>query len=146
MAVTTRLDLTPTGDTGLKCFQVLDANDEALDTGLDGKAASSHTHGTGGVVYSIVANEAALETGATDGEVRICSETGNKYMWEAGSAKWQPANGNQYATASLPASANYNILTGTRVYDTTIARIKYWDATAFIIDDAELGLRRSFLL
>ena len=144
MVVTTRLDLTPTGDTGLKCFQVLDANDEALDTGLDGKAASNHTHGTGGVVYSIVANEAALETGSTDGEVKICFETGNKYMWEAGSAKWQPANGNQYATASLPASANYNILTGTRVYDTTIARIRYWDATAFVIDDVEL--RRSFLL
>jgi len=144
MAVTTRLDLTPTGDTGLKCFQVLDANDEALDTGLDGKAASSHTHGTGGVVYSIVANEAALKTGTTDGEVKICFETGNKYMWEAGSAKWQPANGNQYATASLPASANYNILTGTRVYDTTIARIRYWDATAFVIDDVEL--RRAFLL
>ena len=144
MAITTRLDLTPTGDTGLKCFQVLDANDEALDTGLDGKAASSHTHGAGGVVYSIVANEAALGTGATDGEVKICFETGNKYMWEAGSAKWQPANGNQYATASLPASANYNILTGTRVYDTTVARIRYWNATAFIIDDVEL--RRAFLL
>ena len=144
MAVTTRLDLTPTGDTGLKCFQVLDANDEALDTGLDGKAASSHTHGTGGVVYSIVANEAALGTGSTDGEVKICSETGNKYMWEAGSAKWQPANGNQYATASLPASANYNILTGTRVYDTTIAKMKYWNATAFVIDDVEL--RKAFLL
>ena len=144
MVVTTRLDLTPTGDTGLKFFQVLDANDEALDTGLDGKAASSHTHGTGGVVYSIVANEAALETGATDGEIKTCSETGNKYMWEAGSAKWQPANGNQYATASLPASANYNILTGLRVYDTTVARMKYWNAGAFVIDDVEL--RRAFLL
>jgi len=144
MVVTTRLDLTPTGDTGLKCFQVLDANDEALNTGLDGKAASNHTHGTGGVVYSIVANEAALGTGATDGEVKICSETGNKYMWEAGSAKWQPANGNQYATASLPASANYNILTGLRVYDTTVARMKYWNAGAFVIDDVEL--RRAFLL
>jgi len=144
MVVTTRLDLTPTGDTGLKCFQILDANDEALDTGLDGKAASNHTHGTGGIVYSIIANEAALGTGATDGEVKICFETGNKYMWEAGSAKWQPANGNQYATASLPASANYNILTGTRVYDTTVARIRYWDATAFVIDDVDL--RRAFLL
>jgi len=144
MTVTTRLDLTPTGDTGLKCFQVLDANDEALDTGLDGKAAFSHTHGAGGVVYSIVANEAALGTGGTDGEVRICFETGNKYMWESGSSKWQPANGNQYATASLPASANYNILTGLRVYDTTVARMKYWNAGAFVIDDVEL--RRAFLL
>ena len=145
MAVTTRLDLTPTGDTGLKCFQVLDVNDEALDTGLDGKAAYNHTHGNyGEIIYSIVVDEAALGTGATDGEVKICSETGNKYMWEAGSAKWQPANGNQYATASLPASANYNILTGLRVYDTTVARMKYWNAGAFVIDDVEL--RRAFLL
>jgi len=144
MAVTTRLTLTSTGDTGLKCFQVLEANDEALDTGLDGKADYNHVHAAATIVYSIVTNEAALGTGATDGEVKICFETGNKYMWEAESSKWQPANGNQYATASLPASANYNILTGTRVYDTTIARIKYWDATAFIIDDVEL--RRAFLL
>jgi len=145
MAVTTRLTLTPTGDTGLKCFQVLNDNDEALDTGLDGKAEYNHTHGNyGEIVYSIVIDEAALGAGGTDGEVKICSETGNKYMWEAGSSKWQPANGNQYATASLPASANYNILTGTRVYDTTIARIRYWDATAFVIDDVEL--RRAFLL
>ena len=141
MAVTTRLDLTPTGDTGLKCFQVLDANDESLDTN---KAAYDHTHGAGGTVYSIIANEADLKTGATDGEVKLCSKTGNKYMWEAGSAKWQPANGNQYATASLPASADYNILTGLRVYDTTVARMKYWNAGAFVIDDVEL--RRAFLL
>ena len=144
MAVTTRLTLTPTGDTGLKCFQVLDDNDKALDTGLDGKADSNHVHAAETIVYSIVTNEAALGTGATDGEIKTCSETGNKYMWEAGSAKWQPANGNQYATASLPASANYNILTGLRVYDTTVARMKYWNAGAFVIDDVEL--RRAFLL
>jgi len=144
MAVTTRLTLTPTGDTGLKCFQVLDDNDKALDTGLDGKADYNHVHEAATIVYSIVINEAALGAGATDGEIKTCSETGNKYMWEAGSAKWQPANGNQYATASLPASANYNILTGLRVYDTTVARMKYWNAGAFVIDDVEL--RRAFLL
>ena len=70
MAVTTRLTLTPTGDTGLKCFQVLDDNDKALDTGLDGKADSSHVHAAATIVYSIVTNEAALGTGATDGEIK----------------------------------------------------------------------------
>ena len=113
------------------------------ETDIASKAEADHTHGAGGLVYSIVAAEANLGTGATDGEVIICSVTGNKYMWEDGNSKWQPAEGNQYATASLPTTA-YNILTGTRVYDTTVARIKYWNGSAFIIDDVEL--RRSFLL
>ena len=114
------------------------------ETNISNKAASSHTHGVGGTVYSIVAAEANLDVGVTDGEVKICSVTGNKYMWEAGSVKWQPANGNQYATSGLPASATYNILTGLRVYDTTVARMKYWNGSTFIIDDVEL--RRAFLL
>lgn len=143
MSVITRLDLTATGNTGLQCFTTLDANDAALETLTDSKAAASHTHGAGGTVYSIVANEAALGTGATDGECKVCSVTGNKYMWEAGSSKWQPMAMNQYATASLPTTA-YNILTGLRVYDTTLARVKYWNGTVFIIDDVEL--RRSFAL
>jgi hypothetical protein len=109
----------------------------------DEAIVTNHTHGTGGVVWTIVANEAALGTGATDGEQKICSVTGNRYMWEAGSTKWQPFPGNQYATSGLPTTA-YNILTGTRVYDTTVARMKYWNGTAFIPDDVEL--RRSFLL
>lgn len=144
MSVITRLDLTSTGDTVLECLTTLDTNDAALDTSLDGKASTSHTHGAGGTVYTIVANEAALGTGATDGEVKICSVTGNKYMWEAGASKWQPQALNQYATSGLPESATYNILTGTRAYDSTLARIKYWNAAAWVIDDVEL--RRSFLL
>jgi hypothetical protein len=144
MSVITRLVLTSTGDTGLECFTTLDANDAALDTAVATKADSVHTHGAGGVVYSIVANEAALGTGATDGEVKVCSVTGNKYMWEAGTTKWQPQAGNQYTTAALPTAAVYNILTGTRVYDTTLGRMKYWNATAFIFDDYEL--RKSFVL
>jgi hypothetical protein len=144
MSVITRLDLSATGDTGTECFATLDANDAAMDTALDGKAATSHTHGAGGAVYSIVAAEVNLGTGATDGEVKICSVTGNRYMWEAGSAKWQLLPFNQYATAGLPTSATYNILTGTRCVDTTIARIKYWNASAWVVDDIEL--RRAFLL
>ena len=143
MAVITRLDLTATGDTGLECFTVLDSNDDLLNDLVDTKAAASHTHGAGGEVLSIVTNEAALVTGTTDGEQAICSVTGNLYMWEAGTAKWQPREGNQYTTAALPTTA-YNILTGTRVYDTTVARMKYWNGTAFVVDDVEM--RKSFLL
>ena len=106
-------------------------------------ALYSHTHGAGGTVLSIVAAEANLSTGTTDGEQVICSVTGNVYMWEAGTAKWQPREGNQYATSGLPTTA-YNILTGTRVYDTTVAKMKYWNGSAFVVDDVEL--RRSFLL
>jgi len=143
MSVITRLDLTASGDTGLECFTTLDANDLALNTLADTKAATDHTHGAGGEVLSIVANEAALVAGTTDGEQAICSVTGNVYMWEAGTEKWQPREGNQYATSGLP-TTTYNILTGTRVYDTTVARMKYWNGTAFIVDDCEL--RRSFAL
>lgn len=143
MSVITRLDLTSTGDTVYAALVVLDANDAALDTAVAAKADSTHSHGAGGTVYSIVANEAALGTGATDGEKKVCSVTGNVYMWEAGTAKWQPYAGNQYATTGLP-TTTYNILTGTRVYDTTVARMKYWNGTAFIMDDVEQ--RRSFIL
>ena len=113
------------------------------ETNIDSKAEFDHTHGAGGTVYSIVAAEGNLGTGATDGEVKICSVTGNKYMWEDGTSKWQLSEGNQYTTATLPTTA-YTILTGTRVYDSTVARIKYWNGSAFVIDDVEL--RRSFLL
>jgi len=99
-----------------------------LDTRLD--LWSSHTHGTGDVVLTIVTSEAALGTGATDGELKICSATGNRYMWEAGSAKWQPLDGNKYATASLPTTA-YNIVTGTIVFDTTTGYWKKWGGASF---------------
>ena len=143
MATITTLDLTATGNTGLQCFTYLNANDAAINTEVGTKADSDHTHDAGGTVLSIVAAEANLGTGATDGEQKICSVTGNVYMWEAGTSKWQPREGNQYATSGLPTTA-YNILTGTRVYDTTLARMKYWNGTAFIIDDYEL--RKSFVL
>jgi hypothetical protein len=101
------------------------------ETNISNKADSDHTHGEGGVVYSIVAAEANLGTGSTDGEVKICSVTGNRYMWEAGSAKWQPLDGNQYTTAALPTTA-YNIVTGTLVKDTTTGTWKKWSGSAFV--------------
>ena len=140
----TRLDLTSTGDTGLRCFNALDENDATLNALADTKADASHTHGTEGTILFIEASEAALTPGTTDGEQAMCSETGNVYMWEAGSAKWQPAEGNQYATSDLPTSTTYNILTGTRVYDTTVGRMKCWNGSAWIVNDIEL--RKSFSL
>lgn len=142
MATFAVIDTTSGGDQFYEGMVKDAANWAILEAGL--YALYSHTHGAGGApALSIIAAEANLTAGLTDGEQVICSVTGNVYMWEAGSAKWQPREGNQYATSGLPTTA-YNILTGTRVYDTTVARMKYWNGTAFVVDDFEL--RKSFVL
>lgn len=100
------------------------------ETNISNKSDTTHTHGAGGTVLSVVAAEANLGTGATDGELKICSVSGNRYMWELASAKWQPLDGNKYTTATLPTTA-YNIVTGTIVYDTTTNYWKRWGGASF---------------
>lgn len=97
---------------------------------VNNKAEESHTHGAGGVVVSIVAAEANLGTGSTDGEKKICSSNANCYTWDDGNSKWRVCDGNKYATASLPTTA-YTIPTGTLVYDTTTDTIKIWDGDSW---------------
>jgi len=62
-----------------------------LKAEMDAKAASSHTHGGDGVFLSMVANAAALGTGATDGELKVCLDTFMVYSWDDGNSIWQVA-------------------------------------------------------
>jgi hypothetical protein len=70
---------------------------------------STHDHSGGSVIYSVVANEAALGTGSTDGEKRLDAATGNEYTWDDDNSKWRPRPGNIYATA--PSASTYTIET-----------------------------------
>ena len=105
----------------------------ALDAWVDsieGKAEGSHSHGNGGVVISLVANEAALGTGATDGEMKICADSNNRYTWDDGNSKWRVMPGNIYS--SDPSSATYTIETGTIIFNTTSGALKRWNGSAFV--------------
>lgn len=62
-----------------------------LKAEIDSKASADHTHGGDGVFLSIVANAAALGTGATDGELKVCLDTFMVYSWDAGNSAWQVA-------------------------------------------------------
>jgi len=55
---------------------------------LDQKAAKDHTHGTGGVVLSLIDNEGSLGEGATEGELKYCYENKRWYAWNSTSSKW----------------------------------------------------------
>jgi len=100
-----------------------------FESGMDSKAESDHTHGEGGVVVSIVADETVLGTGATDGEIKICADTyGNLYSWDDENSKWRVGPGNKYATGDLPAAATYTIDDGTLVYDITLDVQHTYDA------------------
>jgi len=95
------------------------------------KADSDHTHAGGNtILLSVVENEAALGTGATDGEIKV-TEAMNWYQWDDGNSKWRLSDGNKYATGELPASATYTIITGTRAHDTTLDIDVYWTGTVW---------------
>ncbi|MDI6789397.1 MAG: hypothetical protein QME44_01720 [Thermodesulfobacteriota bacterium] len=96
-------------------------------------AAIDHTHGAGGTVFSVVADVAALGTGGTDGEVKICADDGNSYVWNATGVKWRVRDNNKYATADLPTATVYTITTGTRVYDITTSQDKFWNGSAWAV-------------
>lgn len=55
---------------------------------LEAKAEGNHTHGAGGVVISIVADEAALGVGSVDGESKVTADTGRRWAWNATSESW----------------------------------------------------------
>ena len=99
------------------------------------KADSDHTHDGGNtILLSVVANEAALGAGATDGELKV-TESFNWYQWDDGNSKWRVKDGSKYATGSLPVAASYTIPTGTRVFNTTTGEKLIWDGSAWDDDD-----------
>lgn len=61
---------------------------EAWRISIESKAAGEHTHGAGGIVISIVANEAALGVGSVDGESKVTADTGRRWAWNATSESW----------------------------------------------------------
>jgi hypothetical protein len=87
------------------------------------------------VIWSIVANETAVKalTGGGDGYKVIDLATVNLYSYDLGNDKWTPLPGNRYTTAGLPTAADYTILTGICVFDTTLNYWKYWDGSAWQI-------------
>lgn len=129
MATFSVIDTTDGGDTGYQGFVKDAANWAVAESDL---ARTTHTHGGSGVIITIVPDASSLGTGATDGEMKICADNGDRYIWEATGAKWRVMDGNKYTTASLPTSGSYNIPTGTVVYDTTVGKHKKWDGSSFV--------------
>ena len=108
------MSLTPLPDTGTTNFNTqVRAVLDLWKASIEAKAESSHSHGAGGVVMSICTNEATLGNGSTDGEKKECSESGNRYKWDATNSKWRVLPGNIYASA--PSASTYTIETGTIV-------------------------------
>lgn len=98
---------------------------------IEAKAASGHSHGAGGEVISVVAGQANLGTGSTDGERKITAdEYGNQYTWDDDNSKWRPHSGNIYTTADLPTTA-MTIPTGTIVEDITLHKQKRWNGSSW---------------
>jgi hypothetical protein len=75
-----------------------------LEASIDAKAAIDHTHGAGGVVVSIVANEGSLGTGSTDGEIAITADNQQVFVWDDGGSAWINYR-DGYATIYIPASS-----------------------------------------
>jgi len=69
--------------------------------GIESKAENSHTHGAGGVVISIVADEAALGVGATDGESKITADTGHRWVWDATEEEWTDMDALEWSTPGV---------------------------------------------
>lgn len=55
---------------------------------IESKSDGDHSHGAGGVVVSIVATEAQLGIGTTDGESKICADTGYRWSWSVADQEW----------------------------------------------------------
>lgn len=87
MAFTT-ITTTAGGDTVYSGMVKVQANFVDAQTQLDGKSATSHTHGAGGTVFTLVANDAALGAGATDGEMKVTVDSLDMHFWDAGGAAW----------------------------------------------------------
>ncbi len=65
---------------------------EAWRISIESKAAGEHSHGAGGIVISIVANEAALGIGTLDGESKITADTGHRWIWDVSTETWIDIN------------------------------------------------------
>ncbi len=61
---------------------------DAWKAGVESKAEGDHSHGAASIVISIVANEAALGAGSTDGESKITADTGHRWTWDDTAEEW----------------------------------------------------------
>ena len=99
---------------------------------LAAKANADHTHGEGGVVATIVDNEAALGTGTTNGELKWTLDGGFKmFFWDASAGKWGILAG-RWATE--PSPSTYTIETGTIVIIASQAKIYNGSAFTGLVD------------
>ena len=99
---------------------------------LAAKANADHTHGEGGVVATIVDNEAALGTGTTNGELKWTLDGGFKmFFWDASAGKWGILAGRW---ASEPSATTYTIETGTVVIIAGQAKIYNGSAFTGLVD------------
>lgn len=130
-------DLPATGETNFdsKVRTTLTAWRDSFES----KAEGDHSHGAGGVVISIVANEAALGTGSTDGEMKITAEPGEIWIWDDGGAAWIKRSGSRvgvpypWLTETPPDdSVEYD---GSAVSRTTYARLFAIFGTTFGVGD-----------
>lgn len=94
--------------TGQLKIDLYDADDVQI-TGypIDYVEGAAEDYGEG--PFDIVANEAALGTGETDGQCRVAADTGTIFRWDAGTSAWIVA-GYQLCVASVGAI-------GTGVFD-----------------------------
>ena len=100
-----------------------------IHTLIDGKVETGHSHGAGGEVISLVANEAALGTGTTDGEKKICANNGNEYTWDDGNSKWRVNKLNICTSTTKPSFTTYTIPEGTGILETDTNNSYTADAT-----------------
>lgn len=59
-----------------------------LEVDIAGKAATSHTHSASDVIMSIVANDAALGSGSTDGELKVTVDSYDIHVYDSDNATW----------------------------------------------------------
>lgn len=84
---------------------------EEWKAAIEGKAEGTHSHGSGGVVISIVANETALGTGSTDGEVKITADTGSMWTWSETNEEWSEQRGGGMGKALITAKGTADVFT-----------------------------------
>ena len=77
------------GDTVYEGMVKVQANFTDAQTQLDAKSVSTHTHGAGGVVFTLVANDAALAAGSTDGEMAVTVDSRDMHFWDDSNAAWR---------------------------------------------------------
>lgn len=116
-------------------YDEIDANFADLDSRMDTAEASVHTHQAQFVEVSDCANESNLGVGTQTGELRICRDTGNIYMWNGN--KWRIRSGNIYAAD--PSHTTYEVLAGTTIFvtDPSPGKMRVSDGSAWTTPEAK---------